>query len=103
MTANTKNRDIIEVHGMNCTNCALGIKKQLEKNGFQLVDANFSSNEISFQKEENSRLLKAKNINEQFYLLYGGNDLHTLLLTNKQFSIISEYYINNDKQRPYKP
>ncbi|HQH19270.1 MAG TPA: cation-translocating P-type ATPase [Bacteroidales bacterium] len=62
MTANTKNRDIIEVHGMNCTNCALGIKKQLEKNGFQLVDANFSSNEISFQKEENSRLLKAKNI-----------------------------------------
>ena len=56
----------------------------------------------NFFKKVN-KLLKAKNINEQFYLLYGGNDLHTLLLTDKQFSIISEYYINNDKQRPYKP
>jgi hypothetical protein len=50
-----------------------------------------------------NELLKAKNSNEQFYLLYGGNDLHTLLLTDKEFSIISDYYKDNDKEKPYKP
>jgi hypothetical protein len=56
----------------------------------------------NFFKKVNE-LLKAKNSNEQFYLLYGGNDLHTLLLTDKEFSIISDYYKDNDKERPYKP
>jgi hypothetical protein len=48
-------------------------------------------------------LLKAKNSNEQFYLLYGGNDLHALFLTEKEFSIISDYYGGNNKEKPYKP
>jgi hypothetical protein len=50
-----------------------------------------------------NELLKAKNIDEQFYLLYGGNDLHTLLLTDKEFLIIADYYNDNDKEKPYKP
>ncbi|HVX52259.1 MAG TPA: hypothetical protein VHB48_19015 [Chitinophagaceae bacterium] len=44
-----------------------------------------------------------KESGEQFYLLYGGNDLHGLLLTDKQFSIISNYYKDNDKEKPYRP
>ena len=56
----------------------------------------------NFFKKVN-KILKTKNIDEQFYLLYGGNDLHTLLLTDKQFLIISEYYNDNDKEKPYKP
>jgi len=56
----------------------------------------------NFFKKTNE-ILKTKKIDEQFYLLYGGNDLHTLLLTDKQFSIISEYYKNNEKEKPYKP
>ena len=56
----------------------------------------------NFFKKVNE-ILKTKNIDEQFYLLYGGNDLHTLLLTDKQFLIISEYYKDNDKEKPYKP
>lgn len=50
-----------------------------------------------------NEILKTKNIDEQFYLLYGGNDLQTILLTEKQFSIISEYYKDNEKEKPYKP
>jgi hypothetical protein len=50
-----------------------------------------------------NEILKEKNSNEQFYLLYGGNDLHTLLLTDKEFSIISDYYKGNDKEKPNKP
>ena len=56
----------------------------------------------NFFKKVNE-LLKTKNINEQFYLLYGGNDLHTLLLTGTEFSIISDYYKDTDKEKPYKP
>lgn len=50
-----------------------------------------------------NELLRARNSKEQFYLLYGGNDLHALFLTDKEFSIISDYYKDNDKERPYKP
>ena len=56
----------------------------------------------NFFKKVN-KILKAKNVDEQFYLLYGDNDLHALLLTDKQFSIISEYYKGNEKEKPYKP
>lgn len=50
-----------------------------------------------------NEILKAKNSDEQFYLLYGGNDLQTLLLTDKEFSIISDYYKDSNKEKPYKP
>lgn len=56
----------------------------------------------NFFKKVNE-LLKAKNSDEQFYLLYGGNDLQTLLLTDKQYLIILEYYKDNEKDKPYKP
>ncbi len=48
------------VEGMNCTNCALGIKKQLEKEGFDDVDVNFSTNEVSFAEVSKERINLAK-------------------------------------------
>lgn len=56
----------------------------------------------NFFKKVN-RILKARNTDEQFYLLYGGNDLHTMLLTEKQFSIIADYHKGSIKETPYKP
>jgi len=50
-----------------------------------------------------NEMLKANDSDEQFYLLYGGNDLNALLLTGKQFSIIADYYKNEPKETPYKP
>ena len=50
-----------------------------------------------------NEILKLKGSHEQFYLLYGGNDLHAILLTEKQFSIIANYYENETKEIPYKP
>lgn len=50
-----------------------------------------------------NEILRSNNSNEQFYLLYGGNDLHTMLLTDKQFLIISDYFKDNDNEKPYKP
>ncbi|MPQ49312.1 hypothetical protein GCQ56_20150 [Marinifilum sp. N1E240] len=56
----------------------------------------------NFFKKVNE-ILKGQNIKERFYLLYGGNDLHTFLLTENQFKIISERYKNENNEIPYLP
>jgi hypothetical protein len=50
-----------------------------------------------------NELLKKKNINESFFLLYNGNDLHALLLTDRQFNIIADKLKNEPKEIPYRP
>lgn len=56
----------------------------------------------SFFRKVNE-ILKANKRDERFYLLYGGNDLHVMLLTEVQFQIISDYYKGDPKEAPYKP
>ena len=43
--------NVLLIDGMDCTNCALGIKKQLEKIGMQQVDVNFTTSEVHFSTE----------------------------------------------------
>ena len=43
-----KKRIILQVEGMSCTNCAKGIKKQLESKGIEGVNVNFSTGETSY-------------------------------------------------------
>ncbi|UPQ79093.1 hypothetical protein M0M57_15915 [Flavobacterium azooxidireducens] len=50
-----------------------------------------------------NELLKKQNSNEKFFLLYEGNDLHVILLTEKQFKIICEKYEYNKRDIPYLP
>ncbi len=42
----------LKISGMSCSNCALGIKKQLEKNGFLDVNVLFSTGEIFYSIKE---------------------------------------------------
>jgi Cu+-exporting ATPase len=49
-----------KVEGMDCTNCALGIRKQLEKDGFQNVDVNFATAEVSFAHVDKTLQQRAK-------------------------------------------
>jgi len=64
-----KNKDIILiVEGMDCTNCALGIKKQLEKKGLEQVDVNFATSEVRFSNATDEEIKEAKNkINSMGY------------------------------------
>ncbi len=71
-------------------------KDELEKGDF------WGKASRNFFKKLND-LLKKKNLNESFFLLYTGNDLHALLLTDKQFNIIAEKYKNEPKEIPYRP
>jgi len=81
---------------INADTIQLYTKKDLDNNTFwDIAPRNF------FRKV--NAVLRAKNTIEQFYLLYGGNDLHVILLTEKQFSIITNYYKNETKEIPYTP
>lgn len=44
------------VEGMSCTNCALGIQRILEKEGFHNVSADFTTGEVRFEIADESRL-----------------------------------------------
>ncbi len=50
-----------------------------------------------------NNILKEKNIDEQFYLLYGGNDLHAVFLTKDQFELMSKTNENDKNEIPYLP
>lgn len=45
-----------KVEGMTCTNCALGIRRALEKEGFHNVSADFMTGEVRFETSDKSRL-----------------------------------------------
>lgn len=55
-----------------------------------------------FFKIINQELEKSKS-QEKFYLIYGGNDLGAILLTERQFEIIEKINEGNIKEIPYKP
>lgn len=60
MTIDNLKRIELKIEGMDCTNCALGIKKQLEKDGFQDVNVNFTTAEVSFAIVDKICLQQAK-------------------------------------------
>ncbi|MGB0888110.1 MAG: heavy metal translocating P-type ATPase, partial [Vicingaceae bacterium] len=50
----------LNIEGMTCANCALGIKKQLEKKGMEKVSVNFSSGEASYVNASNLSIEEVK-------------------------------------------
>jgi hypothetical protein len=90
--ANENSLDVL----INDDTIQLYTQKDLENNTFRDIASR------NFFKKVN-QILKSKNSDEQFYLLYGGNDLHVLLLTENQFLVIADYYKDEEKERPYKP
>ncbi len=55
-----------------------------------------------FFEKINIELEKSKS-QERFYLIYGGNDLGAILMTERQFNIIAKINEGNTKEIPYKP
>lgn len=49
----------LKVTGMSCTNCALGIKKALEKDGFLNVETNFATDDVKFDAVKEDQLPQA--------------------------------------------
>jgi Cu+-exporting ATPase len=51
----------LNVEGMTCSNCALGIKKKLEKKGLEGVSVNFSTGEVIYSENKKIDLEEIKN------------------------------------------
>ena len=49
----SKDKITMDIEGMTCANCALGIKKHLEKKGLADINVNFSTGEASFNNVVN--------------------------------------------------
>lgn len=50
-----------------------------------------------------NKLMLSEQIQEKFYLLYGGMDLSVLLITDDQYRIIKQKYFDNENEQPYLP
>ena len=46
-----KHKEILKIEGMTCANCALGIKKYLDKKGVKKASVNFATNDASFSAD----------------------------------------------------
>ena len=46
-----EHKEILKIEGMTCSNCALGIKKHLDKKGVKNVHVNFTTNNASFSAD----------------------------------------------------
>ena len=46
-----EHKEILKIEGMTCANCALGIKKHLDKKGVKKVHVNFTTNNASFSAD----------------------------------------------------
>lgn len=44
------------VEGMSCSNCAMGVRKRLEKQGLGQIDVNFATGEVRFENIPNKPL-----------------------------------------------
>lgn len=72
MSVNNNNEIILKVEGMTCTNCALSVHKQLEKEGFENVNVEVTTGEVSFDSEDENKIpLAKKRIEELGYKVVG--------------------------------
>ncbi|MBO06219.1 MAG: ATPase P [Parcubacteria group bacterium] len=79
-----KHTEILKIDGMTCANCALGIRKHLEKNGVQEVAVNFITSEASFAQD-------SKNTSNKIIQLINelGYQAQTISLNKKEKTLSS--------------
>ena len=79
-----------------------GKKLKLYSNEELLNGKFWESGPRNFFKVVND-ILKDNDIDKKFYLLYGGNDLHTVFLTEQQFELMTKTNKDNINEIPYLP
>ncbi len=51
-----EDKTILNVEGMTCSNCALGISRFLEKQGLHQINVDFASGEVVFEHVEEAKI-----------------------------------------------
>ncbi|MFH0895967.1 MAG: cation-translocating P-type ATPase [Bacteroidota bacterium] len=84
----------LEVEGMDCTNCALGIKKQLDKIGFAEADVIFTSKQVVFLSSGKDETDKAiEKIDKMGYTVVSRSDEKTEI-KRKWFTLEWKFFIS---------
>ena len=52
----------LQVEGMHCTNCALGVERTLVKDGFANIHVDFAANEVRLDVSQESDIARAKDL-----------------------------------------
>ncbi len=64
------------VEGMSCSNCAMGVRKRLEKQGLGQIDVNFATGEVRFENIPNKPLTEiAESIEDLGYSVSMKNEV----------------------------
>ena len=87
----------IHIEGMNCANCAAGIKKHLETKGLENVNVNFSTREASCNLKNNqSKKEVIRIIKKLGYTVIINNNKHQFLKIEKYYLLVFIIYLNKD-------
>ncbi|MFN4234463.1 MAG: heavy metal translocating P-type ATPase [Bacteroidia bacterium] len=86
---------VLKVEGMDCTNCALGITRSLEKKGFKNVYTNFSTGEVTFEsiKSENEIPLAKETIHKLGYTVVSEEKQGRFSVIEKKFAFTLPFTI----------
>lgn len=86
---------VLKVEGMDCTNCALGITRSLEKKGFKNVYTNFSTGEVTFEsiKSENEIPLAKETIHKLGYIVVSEEKQGRFSVIDKKFAFTLPFTI----------
>jgi P-type Cu+ transporter len=91
MSENHRQTTSLRVEGMHCTNCALGVRKTLEKDGFANIYSDFATNEVRFDAGDTDRTeLAIKRIESLGYQVTSRTDAAPLKV--KRFSAIEKKF-----------
>ena len=64
------------VEGMSCSNCAMGVRRRLEKQGLGQIDVNFATGEVRFENIPNKPLAEiAESIEDLGYSVSLKNEI----------------------------
>ncbi len=68
----------IRVEGMTCSNCAMSVRRTLEKQGMEQVDVNFATGDVRFHNVPNRALADIQHSIEEigYTVLKSGSDSH---------------------------
>ena len=90
MSKKTK-QEFLKIEGMTCANCALGIKKHLDKNGVQNGSVNFASAEASFTKTQEHNLDNVKALIQAIGFKHLGSPLSPILNISHEIHNMNSY------------
>ena len=93
-----KEKTLLNVEGMTCSNCALGVTRMLEKKGLKEIRVDFTSGEVSFEEVETEKGGKQEEELSSWFVVASSAscaDVHVAIVWNIACVRISRIFTNH--------